>query len=654
MANRQAFVNYLQSVGFPLELRQALIDQGVDNITSFLGMTDSDVDDLCSNIRRPGGLIPNPLHVNDPDAPELINDPGVAVGRIYQERLKQIAYYYSYLVLVGRNFVANNAEVTELVRLWKYKKNIENTKQNRRDGEERYPEKFSNVKTPREFIETIENWIDEHYGIDDIPLAYVVREDADVPRVADDPLPLGQPTFNAELTRRAAHTGEAWAANNSKVWQMIRHVTHGTDAWAFVKNYSRSQNGRDAFFSLKSHYMGADFVNKVKLSADAQLETLNWNGKARNFTWEKFISRLTSAFADLAENGEPKSESEKVRKLLRAISDPTLNVAKAVVQGDVRYAEDFQAACSYLAGQLSSAEATNANRRNISEVSRGGERSGRGRGRFQRGGRNGRLGERNHGRGRDFGRGRDYGRGRGRGRYSQSGHLLTNGGYPAAVWDSFSSSERAQVYQMREAREENEKRKAAALTRESIESKRQREENSDRGIGATMTRRESQLSSLRRIVSSYSSYASGTTRCELDSHADTCAFGKHAYIMEETSQAVSVAGFHPDMKEIDNVKIVTAAVAYDCPFTLVTYVLIFPQSLYFPRMNHNLICPDQLREFGLTVNEFPCCVYLQLSEHHKITPLSNMNPVCMFPSNMTNRYRTLNAGNQHEMKYLTM
>ena len=90
MANRQAFVNYLQSVGFPLELRQALIDQGVDNITSFLGMTDSDVNDLCSNIRRPGGLIPNPLHVNDPDAPELINDPGVAVGRIYQERIKVV------------------------------------------------------------------------------------------------------------------------------------------------------------------------------------------------------------------------------------------------------------------------------------------------------------------------------------------------------------------------------------------------------------------------------------------------------------------------------------------------------------------------------------------------------------------------------------
>ena len=67
---------------------------------------------------------------------------------------------------------------------------------------------------------------------------------------------------------------------------MICHVTHGTDAWAFVKSYSRIQDGRGAFMALKAQYMGADFVNKVKLSADALHETLHWTGKAKHFTWE--------------------------------------------------------------------------------------------------------------------------------------------------------------------------------------------------------------------------------------------------------------------------------------------------------------------------------------------------------------------------------
>jgi len=121
-------------------------------------------------------------------------------------------------------------------------------------------------------------------------------------------------------------------------------------------------------------------------------------------------------------------------------------------------------------------------------------------------------------------------------------------------------------------------------------------------------------------VASYSSQLL-EARCELDSHADTCAFGKNSFIVSETSQAVSVAGFHPDMPEIQNVRVVTAAIAYDCPITFTTFILFFPQSLYFPRMQHNLICPDQLREFGITVNDIPLIRISpqdRKSEHHSI------------------------------------
>lgn len=489
MANRDEFMNFLAGIGFPEAIRNALEAQGMDTIDGLLGMDEDDVDDLCSNIRKPGGHIPNPARRNNARGPQFIPNPGTAIGRIHQERLKQLAFYYSYLKIVNRTFDPQQATVGELVRLWEYKKNLDGIKQSKKDAEDKYPEKFTTSKSSREFIESIENWIEEHHGVKDIPLAYVIREESEIPD--NDPYPLGRDTYDEELIRRASHGGEVWAANNGKVWQMIRQVTHGTDAWAFVKGFARSQNGREAYFALKSHYMGADFVNKIKLNADAQLETLHWNGKARNFTWDKFISRLTSAFADLADNGEEKSESEKVRKLLRAITDPTLNVAKAVVQGDPRYAEDYQAACAYLAGQLSSAEATNAgSKRNVSQVTRG-DRGGRSRGRFVRGGRPFRGGSDRSG-----GRGRDDGRARGRGRmmYSRSGHLLSNGGYPREIWNSFSGEEKSHVYRMREQREA-ETRRAAALTQtERNENNTTNDDNNrgnNNGIGATMTRRES-------------------------------------------------------------------------------------------------------------------------------------------------------------------
>ena len=86
MAHRQAFQNYLQTIGFPAELRAALVAQGLDNITNFFGMVDDDVDDLCNNIRKPGGLIPNPANADDPDAPQFIVNPGVS-GKIEADRV---------------------------------------------------------------------------------------------------------------------------------------------------------------------------------------------------------------------------------------------------------------------------------------------------------------------------------------------------------------------------------------------------------------------------------------------------------------------------------------------------------------------------------------------------------------------------------------
>ena len=99
---------------------------------------------------------------------------------------------------------------------------------------------------------------------------------------------------------------------------------------------------------------------------------------------------------------------------------------------------------------------------------------------------------------------------------------------------------------MREGRDarENEKRKAAAMTHEN-EAKRQREEaNTEENL-------DSRLAPLRRVVASYTTN-NQDTRCELDSHADTCAFGKYAFIVSETSNAVSVAGFYISSKNAGN------------------------------------------------------------------------------------------------------
>ena len=91
----------------------------------------------------------------------------------------------------------------------------------------------------------------------------------------------------------------------------------------------------------------------------------------------------------------------------------------------------------------------------------------------------------------------------------------------------------------------------------------------------------------------------------MDSNADTCVFGDNSILIYDTCQTTSVEPFDASLGTIREVKIGTAAVAYDDPGTYQTYILFFHQALYIPKLKRNLICPDQLRDIGTTVNLTP-------------------------------------------------
>ena len=97
----------------------------------------------------------------------------------------------------------------------------------------------------------------------------------------------------------------------------------------------------------------------------------------------------------------------------------------------------------------------------------------------------------------------------------------------------------------------------------------------------------------------------GNARVELDSHADGAVFGKDCRVINDTGTVVSVDGFDPVNMQVNGVPIVTVAVAYDCPTTGHTFILIFHQALHVPTMTKHLINPFQLRNYGIKINETP-------------------------------------------------
>jgi hypothetical protein len=94
---------------------------------------------------------------------------------------------------------------------------------------------------------------------------------------------------------------------------------------------------------------------------------------------------------------------------------------------------------------------------------------------------------------------------------------------------------------------------------------------------------------------------------ELDSHADTCCAGSNCVIVEYTNKTCNVDGFNRETPndELMGIPIVKAATAYDAP-TGETFIIILSQALFLgDHISYSLLCPNQLRHNGLTVDDVP-------------------------------------------------
>ena len=96
-------------------------------------------------------------------------------------------------------------------------------------------------------------------------------------------------------------------------------------------------------------------------------------------------------------------------------------------------------------------------------------------------------------------------------------------------------------------------------------------------------------------------------RTELDSHADSIVAGSNCCIMHYTNRECDVSPYRDDYEPIKNVPIVQAATAFTSTYTGQTYILILNEALWMgDQMDHTLINPNQMRHYGITVQDNPC------------------------------------------------
>ena len=93
---------------------------------------------------------------------------------------------------------------------------------------------------------------------------------------------------------------------------------------------------------------------------------------------------------------------------------------------------------------------------------------------------------------------------------------------------------------------------------------------------------------------------------ELDSHADTVVLGRNSVVLTYTGRECDVSPYSDTYKSITGVPIVTGATAWTCQFSGMTYILVFNEVLWMEDvLDHSLINPNQLRQFGIVVQDNP-------------------------------------------------
>ena len=110
---------------------------------------------------------------------------------------------------------------------------------------------------------------------------------------------------------------------------------------------------------------------------------------------------------------------------------------------------------------------------------------------------------------------------------------------------------------------------------------------------------------VQRSISTFS--ITNLARCELDSHADTCALGCNFLPLSYTGRVCDVSPYNSSAYQPErNIPIVSAATAFTCQDTGQTFILVINEALWFgDRLAHSLINLNQVRFRGITVNDNP-------------------------------------------------
>jgi hypothetical protein len=185
----------------------------------------------------------------------------------------------------------------------------------------------------------------------------------------------------------------SFLTDSKKVWAILYALFSSSSVWQHVKKFTATQDGRQVYHTLHSHFFGKDKVNTMVNDILSSLKLKIYQGDRKNFNFDKYC--LAHVFkhnrhAALVEyDVAPLEESMKIHYFEEGIKDSTLDSARNTILVNRSQFPDFDSVMQlYVTSKRSQKSSdTGPPGRQLSAITGpgGGGRGGGGRGRGGRG-----------------------------------------------------------------------------------------------------------------------------------------------------------------------------------------------------------------------------------------------------------------------------
>ena len=235
------------------------------------------------------------------------------------------------------------------------------------------PGALESEATWHEWEPAFENYLSSTYGVDGVPLVYVIR-----PNDAPDRTTTFA-DFNERAIACAPLRGAAFDADKRRVHQLMVSFTQGQMSEDWIKPVKRLKNGREDMIRLRAHFAGEGNATRRIAVAERLRDTLYYKNE-RSMTFEVYCNKAQKMFNIFEQQGEPMTDEAKIRFFLKKIQHPSLQATveslKTRMTTDPPGTITIPLCANHIASAVSELPEYIAINRNISAVQQEGGRQG--------------------------------------------------------------------------------------------------------------------------------------------------------------------------------------------------------------------------------------------------------------------------------------